>query len=261
MTDSDITEQELRLLVAVADGSLTVREQETAAELIAARPALQALLAEQRFAVAHARSREVVAPNSLARRIEAERPRRLESRLAPPRARARWGLALGGCVAAAAAVLALLPGAAPGGPTVVEAATLATRPASSPAPLAEPANPRLLTAAEQGVAFPNWTAKFGWRADGARTDELRGRHATTVFYGKQGARIGYTIVAGKALQAPAGGTTVSTSGVTVRYLASNGRLVVTFVRHGHTCILVGPPAKRAVLLTLAGWNGHGDVTF
>src|ERR671915_606487 len=62
--------------------------------------------------------------------------------------------------------------------------------------------PKLLDAEVEGVVFPSWDDKFGWRASGARDDELDGRDTETVFYDKEGKRIAYTIVGGDALDPP-----------------------------------------------------------
>ena len=66
---------------------------------------------------------------------------------------------------------------------------------------AVPADSKLLDESVGDVAFPNYAAKFGWKAVGTRTDEINGRKTRTVFYEKDGKRIAYTIVDGKALDA------------------------------------------------------------
>jgi hypothetical protein len=264
MTEPDeraVGGEDLRMLVAVADGSLRDDELQAAEQRIAGSLMLQALLAEQRFAVAHARRRDVTAPASLRSQLEREGRGRRWVPVAAPARRRRWALVLGGCVAAAVVIVAVLPGGTPAAPSVVQAATLATLPATAPAPASSPADPRILSAVEQGVAFPNWAAKFGWKASGRRTDELGGHATTTVFYDKQADKIAYTIVAGRPLGAPTGAVAVMRNGVAMRTLLLHGRLVVTFTRKGHTCVLVGPPVKRAVLLKLASWRADGHLSF
>ena len=111
-------------------------------------------------------------------------PARLRARVAAlraqaaPRARRRRRLAAAGAAGAAGATavtLALtLPGDVPGGPSIVEAASLSERPATAPAPPRRPGAPDLLAAHVEGVAFPEWRA-IRWPATGSRTDVLDGR--------------------------------------------------------------------------------------
>ena len=78
----------------------------------------------------------------------------------------------------------------------------------------------------------------------------------TVFYDDPAhARIGYTIVAGKALDEPSGpGRWQGSEHYVV--LKRGQRTIVTWRRGGHTCVLSGPasvPSER--LLALASWSG------
>jgi hypothetical protein len=50
-------------------------------------------------------------------------------------------------------------------------------------------------------------------------------------------------------------------GTELRSIERGGRLVVTWLRGGHTCVLSGAGVKPAVLLDLAGWRGKGAITF
>jgi hypothetical protein len=77
-----------------------------------------------------------------------------------------------------------------------------------------------------------------------RRGHVDGRAATVVFYRKVGRRIAYVIVAGSGLPRP------SESGPKYQTLRVNGRLVVTWERGGHTCVLMGD-ASRPELLRLA----------
>jgi hypothetical protein len=165
-------------------------------------------------------------------------------------------------VAVAAAVLAIvvLPGG--GDPSVTDAAQLAEQPPSGPAPVAEPDQPTLLAASFEGLSYPDWEPEFGWRAAGERTDELDGRGAHTVFYeNADGARIGYTIVAGDALEEPAGAKRSTVDGVELAAFEADGANGVTWLRDGHTCVLAGEGVERSTLLELAAWKGDGAVTF
>jgi hypothetical protein len=176
---------------------------------------------------------------SLTESVEALRSRRR------PRARLVPRLALAGGLAAAVAVVAavVLTGG-PGGPTVADAARLANKQANAPAPPALANSSTTLAAAVEGVAFPNLARRAGWHAAGVRRGHVDGRAATVVFYRKDGRRIAYVIVAGSGLPRP------SESGPKYQTLRMNGRLVVTWERGGHTCVLVGD-ASRPELLRLA----------
>jgi hypothetical protein len=102
----------------------------------------------------------------------------------------------------------------------------------------------------EGLTFPAWQRALGWDAVGARTDELDGRRLTTVFYEKAGKRVGYTIVAGEALDPPTGAR-----GTRFRIFESGGRAAVTWLRNGRTCILSGPGVPAKTLVKLAAWKG------
>jgi anti-sigma factor RsiW len=250
-------EEELALL---ADGSLAPERREALEARVAQSPELAARLAEQERALAIVRSAvaAVETPTGMRAQIEAERRARRAPRLRPR------GLVLaGGFAAAAAAALLLvltLPSGA-GGPTLAEAAALATRPASAPAPSTNPGEPKLLDAAVDGVTFPSWATKFGWKATGTRSDLIDGRETTTVFYEKNGKRIGYTIVGGESLDVPEGAAPARREGVDLDTLSLGGRQVVTWLRAGKTCILSGDDVDRNTLVKLAAWKGQGAVSF
>jgi anti-sigma factor RsiW len=245
-------------LAALADGSLTPVRRAELERRVAESRELAALLAEQERAVALVRSAaaEVDAPAGLRRRIEAKR--------SPVRAHRR-GFAIAGGVATVAGVLALslvvtLPGNL--GPSVADAAVFATRPATAPAPTPAPGRPTLLSRGVEGVQFPNFARRFGWRASGSRADGLHGHRAVTVFFEQAGRRIAYTILSGKALRVPKGAAAVERKGVALRTFTRGGLTVVTWLRQGHTCVLAasGGPS-RDVLLALAAWRGHGTIAF
>jgi hypothetical protein len=112
------------------------------------------------------------------------------------------------------------------------------------------------------VAFPSWQKQFGWRTTGERADTLRGRHTATVYYAKQGKRVGYTIVDGKPLKVPAAAAPARRNGIRLRtFRTADGRLAVTWLRNGRTCILAARDVPRNTLLKLAAWKGKGAVSF
>ena len=254
-----LNEREFADLAALADGSLAPERRAEVEARVEADPELRALVEEQRRAVDLVRTAaaDARAPLALRERIEAAR-----ERLAP-RARRRRGLMGGLAAALAVAALALvlaLPGGTPGGPTVVQAAGLAALPPTTPPP-ARSDGSKLLDTAVDGVAYPYWGDSFAWETSGARRDRLDGRDAATVFYDKNGTRIGYTIVSGRALKTPASARTTVLNGVTLRSFTHDGRTVVTWLRAGHTCVLAGANVPLPVLLRLAAWKGKGGVPF
>jgi hypothetical protein len=241
-------------LVAAADGTLPAARRAELDALAAEDSNLAAAIDEQRRAMTLIRgaAAEVEAPLALRERLEADR-----ARLARPRARRRWfSVALAGAVTAAVLLAVVL--AAPSGPTVDEAVAFASQPPSGPAP---PAQGKLLAAAQDGVAFPEWGAKFGWQAVGSHRGEVGGRPATTVYYEKDGKQLAYTIVGGDALDPPDGGRTVEVEGTPVQLFSADGKPAATWERSGRTCVLVGAGVPDDTLTKLAGWKGLGAVDF
>jgi len=210
----------------------------------------EAELAERGRALIAAAVAETRAPLALRERIEGDRTRAARTRRRG--LLARLGL-LAGAVAAAAVAIVLATGGA--APTVVAAAALAGRGAELPAPATSSEKPGVLEAESDGVAFPVWD-DLAWKTTGARDDELEGRDSKTVFYeGRTGAEAAYTIVAGDALDAPAGADVVRRGPVDYRVLRDDGRTIVTWERDGHTCVLSAPaqvPADK--LVELAAWQ-------
>jgi hypothetical protein len=255
-----LNERELADLAALADGSLAPERRAEVEARVESDPELAALVEEQRSAVDLVRTAaaDARAPLSLRERVEADR-----QRLAPRARRRRRGLMGGLAAALAVAALALvlaLPGGTPGAPNVVQAAGLTALPPTTAAP-ERSAGSKLLDTAVDGVAYPYWGDSFAWETTGARRDRLHGRDTATVFYGKNGKRIGYTIVSGPALKTPASARTTVLGGVTLRSFTHDGRTVVTWLRSGHTCVLAGTNVPLPVLLRLAAWKGKGGVPF
>lgn len=245
-------------LAALADGSLD-RERAAALEArVAESPELATALAQQRQAVTILREAVAATEAPLALRERLERDR---ARLAAPRRRRRiFSLAAAGSLAAVA-VLAVMVGISggPGAPSVAEAADLGAKPPTAPVAVASPA---LLDVEQSGVAFPNWEAKFGWKAVGQRTDDLGNRTATTVYYrNKAGKRIAYTIVSGRALDDPDNYAQFTVNGVPLKTFSTGNPKDVTWLREGHSCVMTGEGVPTAKLLELASWKGQGAVDF
>jgi hypothetical protein len=255
--DSRLPERELADLAAMADGTLPQRRRAAVEARVAASPGLAALVDEQRRArdTIRAAAAEVGAPARLRARLGEQR------RAGEPRARRRR-LALGGAVAGAVAAVALalvltLPGDVPGGPTIVEAAELSDRPPTEPSPPQDPANPRLLTKQVEGVPFPYWGGpRLKWPTAGARTDDLDGRRVPTVFYVRDGKRVGYQIIPGKRVAPPVATDQEIVDGVVYRAFTAGGRNIVTWVQDDHTCVLSGD-VPYEVLRNLASWPTEG----
>jgi hypothetical protein len=245
-------------LAALADGSLAPEQRAEMLERMQSSPELNRELELQRSALWLLSSGDVTAPESLHQKVatlldgQHERP---PMRQRPARARA-WRPFAGASVALAtcAALIAILLGGGSSKPSLRDAFALTLRPSTMPAPAERQANRTQLAVSVEGVSFPYWTERFGWRASGARTDRLGGYSVTTVFYSnKQGQRVGYAILAGPALRAQ-GGTVISRRGVQYRVLSNAGVPVVTWMRAGHACVISGRGLSSRTLVKLAGWS-------
>jgi anti-sigma factor RsiW len=256
---SGLSEQELAELSALADGTLPAERRAAVEARVAGSPELQELLDRQRRALAATQSlASEPVPHSLRDAVEARR------RARPVWRRRAWRpaprLALVGGVAVLAAVLAVVLVGGPGGPSVAQAAELADRPASEPAPARAGGSTTQLALDVEGVTFPDFARSFGWRAVGLRRDELDGRDATTVFYEKGAREVAYVIVSGPGLPRPSDVPVGVYGGVRFQTLQVDGRLAVTWQRLGHTCVLVGT-APRDELIALANWRGDGTLRY
>jgi hypothetical protein len=214
------------------------------------------------------RAIDVKAPDSLHREVE--------SLLAGPRRAPRPGRARGGArtfglaprlgaaaaIAAAVAAVAITVGSSGGSSATLsqgQAAALTLRAATQRAPSERPGSHSELAAAVDGVSFPYWGERFGWRSTGSRTDRIGGRTVMTVFYADgRGRRIGYAIVSGPAPRS-SGGVVHWHGGTPYRLLDENGVPVVSWLRGGHMCVVSARGVGSATLLRLASWHGHGSV--
>jgi hypothetical protein len=137
-------------------------------------------------------------------------------------------------------------------------AALAQEPASAPPP-APDAQPGLLDERFAGVVFPDWSG-LDWYATGTRTDRIDGREAHTVFYEHHGHRVSYTVVDGAPLDVPEDARPAAVPGMAMWAFEDGSRDVVTFVRHGRTCVVAGDVLERSTLLELAAWRAGGALT-
>jgi anti-sigma factor RsiW len=257
---SRLSTQEMADLSALADGTLPPERRAAVEARVAASPELRRLLDRQRRAVSATRAMaSEPVPAALRTAVEGwapgsdtghSRARRLVPRFA-----------LGAAAAATAAiVLALVLSGGTAGPTVAEAAGLAVKPPSGPAPGRLDDSQAKLAARVDGVVFPDLRRSYGWRPVGVRHDRVGGREARVVYYAKGGKRIGYVILAGSGVPAPSGARATQQRGVTFRTLDVSGRPVVTWQRLGHTCVLTGS-ASRSELLALASWRAGGTLRY
>jgi hypothetical protein len=145
--------------------------------------------------------------------------------------------------------------------SIRQASALTLAPATAAAPRESPGNGEQLAAAVDGVAFPYWEGRLGWRSTGARTDHLAGRTITTVFYGDaRGRQVGYAIVAGTPAPRLSGGVIARRGGIAYRLLQENGSPAVGWLRGGHLCVVSGRGVSSATLLALASSGARRPLT-
>jgi hypothetical protein len=201
----------------------------------------------------HARIDSLVAAHGDSRRVRSYLGRRLSL---PALA------GVGAIAVVATIVLAIAFGGGGGGSSGSGAAALSVgqtvaptlRAATLPAPRESLTRHAQLAATVDGVPFPYWGERFGWRSTGARADRIGGRTVTTVFYANSGGqRVGYAIFAG-APMAKTGGIVTWRGGVSYRLFDENGAAVITWLRDGHLCVIAGRGVSSATLLRLASWS-------
>lgn len=241
---------ELAELSALADGRLEPGQRQAVEDRIARSLPLRTLYERERAAVdVLRRAATEPAPARLRMRLEAQRA----SRAAPLRWKPAYAAVAGALACVVVALALLLPGGAPGSPSISQAAQLALRGPSGPAPSADPNEPRIKLAQRlQGLYFPNWSDTLGWRPVGVRNDQLGGRRAVTVYYQQQGMSVAYTIVATPALAQPSTPET-HLGRLVLHTLNLRGRSVVTWRRAGHTCVISASGVPMRVLERLADW--------
>jgi hypothetical protein len=207
------------------------------------------------------RSIDVRAPEELHRRAAALIAERSGARgLAGSPMRLRLGGALGLATAVVIALVLVLSGGGSSALTLKSAAALTLRAPTTAAPRENPQARAQLTASVDGVAFPYWEERFGWRSSGARTDSLGGRTVRTVFYtDNRGRRVGYAIVAGSSPPSLSGGVVRWRKGTPYRLLVENGNRVVVWLRKGHLCVVSGRGISESTLLRLASWDERGTL--
>jgi len=177
-----------------------------------------------------------------------------------PRLDWRVGSAVGALAAVALALVLSLTGTGSSGLGLREASALTLDPATMPAPSENASRHAQLDASVEGISFPYWTERFGWRASGAREDRLAGRTVRTVFYvDAKGQRVGYAIVAGTPAPTTPAGVAHWHDGTAYKLTSQHGAKVVTWLRSGHLCVISGRGVPTSTLLMLASWDDHDGI--
>jgi hypothetical protein len=243
-----------RELAALADRSLPSARWVRVERAASASPRLQANIAAQRRALnaVHGAAGELAPPALRARLAFARAPSR---RQALPHARRAVAGAAVALAALAVNAVFTIDGGTTEAPSVADAAVLATR--TPHAPLLAPRRdsvtlPRLSAA---GPPYPYWEDRFGYEATGVRRDQLASRSATTVYYHRARRQIAYTIVWGAPIAAGASTHNAVRDGTLLRAFTARRRVIVTWLRQGHTCVLTSTDTPLTVLLRLASWKG------
>jgi hypothetical protein len=268
------TEQEL---VSLADGSLPTAQRARVEQVVAASPQLRAIVAAQRrvLSTVHNLSAGEPAPAALRARLALAQPparraprRRPSARMAPGRrapgrrppaaqhaARAFKGAAV--TLAAVAVIAVFMVGErAAGVPSVADAAVLATRTPQASIPEPRDGSVTLPHLSADGLPYPYWEDSFGYKARGFRRDQLAGRSATTVYYARAGHQIAYSIFSGPPIRAGASTHVMTRNGTLLRDFTTKGRLFVTWLRRGHTCVLTSTRTPLSWLIRLASSKTH-----
>ena len=213
------------------------------------------------------RSIDVRAPESLHSQVQAlvadasrrKGRRGTGHRRAPAFASYAIAGALAAAVAASAIAIGLSGGGNSNGPFIREASALTLGRSTAAAPRKTPGTAHL-AAAVDGVAFPYWEDRFGWRSTGTRRDHVNGRAVTTVFYADhRGRQIGYAIVAGTPAPTQDRGAIAWRNGTRFRVLQLDGATVVSWLRYGHLCVVAGRGVSAATRLALASWHDRASV--
>ncbi len=198
-------------------------------------------LAKKGEALIAAAVADTQAPQSLRESIERDR----ERARAAPRAsfwRRNWRALTATATAAAALVVvgvAIQASTESAAPTLAEVQAAGRLDAAQPAPAPKGGNPPVLAARVGAISFPDWQKSFGWKAVGAREDEISGRTIKTVFYrNPDGARLGYSVVAGEPLREHPPGREVTRAGNAYHVARSGEHTLVTWTQQGHTCTIV-----------------------
>jgi hypothetical protein len=246
-------------LAAFADGTLPAARRGQVEEAVSDSRRLRAAVAAQRQALraidAAARER---APASLRASLALAQPS--ARRVGPGRLAATLATALVGVGAAAVVTVVVVVGGGTA-PTVAQAAVLTSR--MPQLTVAEPGvdNGTLPGVRAVGLTFPYWEDHFGYKARGVRTVTLGGRLVKTVFYSRGASQVAYEIVSGPPLRQGGQVSTTELQNVKLSLMATSSGQVVSWLRDGHTCILIGSNTPVSTLQDLASWHEGGRIPY
>jgi hypothetical protein len=249
-----------RDLAAFADGSLPAARRSQVEQALSTSPALRAdVAAQQRALRAIDAAATQRAPASLRARVTLVQPP--PRRAGPSRLGAGLTTAVVGVGAAAVVAVVVVLGGGAASPTVAQAAALTARLPQTT--VSEPAVDHgvLPGVRAAGLTYPYWEDRFGYRARGVREDGLAGRRVTTVFYGRGASRVAYEIVSGPPLLQGGKGSGTELQGVRLWTMRTGSGLVVSWLRNGHTCILIGSGTPVSTMLNLAAWHQGGRIPY
>jgi hypothetical protein len=112
--------------------------------------------------------------------------------------------------------------------------------------------PPLTPGAAQGAGFPGAAARAGWAPVGARSDAVDGAGITTVFWGREGRRIAYTVLPGEPAPPPEGARRTGRRGLLLHSFEVGPRTAVTWTESGRSSVVSAIGVGRAELYELAG---------
>jgi hypothetical protein len=142
------------------------------------------------------------------------------------------------------ALLLVLPGGTPGGPTVAQAAALGAQPISWSPPAYGTASDDLTTeyARFADVRFPKQLDGGRWTFETWRIASLDGHRILTIYYSRGAETLAYSVAATPKLRGQGSGFATFTL---------NGRAVVSWQESNHSCLLSSANVSRTALLALA----------
>ena len=246
-------EDENHAITRLVDGTLSPAERESYEQWARERPDIRRRIAEQRRVVGELRTGGPEVPRALVedvgRRVDetyGSRSTPRGRRVTSPLAGWKPAIPIGAVAAVAAAIVIVIASGGTNAPSITSAARLAYVPANLTAPAAHSAT--LLDVSYGGVTYPNYHRQFNATATGQLQNRIGGRPALTVFYRlDNGARLSYTVLAGKPVPPPGTARVVDYDGVKLRVYNTGKLAVVTLVRHGRTCVLAAPTTNDIVL--------------